>query len=93
MYCLPILKHEQHRQALLQAAVSGNSKFFLGTDSAPHAVERKESSCGALSSDMCATYESVYSAGCAGIFTAHAAIELYAEAFETVGALDKLQGT
>jgi dihydroorotase len=74
MYCLPILKREEHRQALLRAATSGNPKFFLGTDSAPHAIEKKETSCG-----------------CAGIFTAHAAIELYAEAFESVGALDKLE--
>eukprot|EP01039_Chlorochromonas_danica_P008399 gene8399-9258_t len=75
MYCLPILKREEHRQALLTAATSGSPKFFLGTDSAPHSVENKESACG-----------------CAGIFTAHAAIELYAEAFESVDALDKLEG-
>jgi len=75
MYCLPILKREQHRQALVAAAISGNPKFFLGTDSAPHAVGAKESSCG-----------------CAGVYTAHAAIELYAEAFEDAGALDKLEG-
>lgn len=74
-YCLPILKREDHRLALLKAATSGSSKFFLGTDSAPHAIEAKESSCG-----------------CAGIYTAHAAIELYAEAFESMGALDKLEG-
>lgn len=74
-YCLPILKRESHRQALLAAATSGNPKFFLGTDSAPHAVGAKESSCG-----------------CAGIYTAHAAIELYAEVFEDAGALDKLEG-
>jgi dihydroorotase len=73
-YCLPILKRETHRQALVAAAISGNPKFFLGTDSAPHAVGAKESSCG-----------------CAGIYTAHAAIELYAEAFENAGALDKLE--
>ncbi|MFP5419654.1 MAG: dihydroorotase [Gammaproteobacteria bacterium] len=74
MYCLPILKREQHRQALVAAAISGTPKFFLGTDSAPHAVGAKESSCG-----------------CAGVYTAHAAIELYAEAFEDAGALDKLE--
>jgi dihydroorotase len=74
MYCLPILKREQHRQALVAAAISGNPKFFLGTDSAPHAVGAKETACG-----------------CAGIYTAHAAIELYAEAFEDAGALDKLE--
>ncbi len=74
-YCLPILKREDHRLALVKAATSGSSKFFLGTDSAPHAIEAKESACG-----------------CAGIYTAHAAIQLYAEAFESVGALDKLEG-
>lgn len=74
MYCLPVLKREQHRQALVATATSGNPKFFLGTDSAPHAVGAKETACG-----------------CAGIYTAHAAIELYAEAFEDVGALDKLE--
>lgn len=73
-YCLPILKRETHRQALVAAAISGNPRFFLGTDSAPHAVGAKESSCG-----------------CAGIYTAHAAIELYAEAFEDAGALDRLE--
>lgn len=73
-YCLPVLKRETHRQALLAAAVSGNPKFFLGTDSAPHAVGAKESACG-----------------CAGIYTAHAAIELYAEVFEDAGALDRLE--
>ncbi|MBY0474906.1 MAG: dihydroorotase [Nitrosomonas sp.] len=73
-YCLPILKRETHRQALLNAATSGNPKFFLGTDSAPHAQTNKENACG-----------------CAGIFTAHAAIELYATAFEQAGALDKLE--
>jgi dihydroorotase len=73
-YCLPVLKRETHRQALVAAATSGNPKFFLGTDSAPHARGTKESSCG-----------------CAGIYTAHAAIELYAEVFETAGALDKLE--
>lgn len=75
MYCLPVLKRERHRQALLAAVKSGNPKFFLGTDSAPHARMDKESACG-----------------CAGVFTAHAAIELYAEAFDSVGALDKLEG-
>ena len=74
-YCLPVLKRELHREALLAAATSGNSKFFLGTDSAPHSRERKESACG-----------------CAGIYTAHAALELYAQAFEDVGALNKLEG-
>ncbi|RKZ40061.1 MAG: dihydroorotase [Gammaproteobacteria bacterium] len=74
-YCLPVLKRESHRQALLMAATSGNPKFFLGTDSAPHAVGAKESACG-----------------CAGIYTAPAALELYAEAFEQVQALDKLEG-
>ncbi|MEW6119273.1 MAG: dihydroorotase [Pseudomonadota bacterium] len=73
-YCLPIIKRETHRQALVAAAISGNPKFFLGTDSAPHAVGAKESSCG-----------------CAGIYTAHAAIELYAEVFEDAGALDQLE--
>ena len=73
-YCLPILKREQHRQALIKAATSGNKKFFLGTDSAPHAINMKETGCG-----------------CAGIFTAHAAIELYAETFEQANALDKLE--
>lgn len=74
-YCLPLLKREVHRQALVQAAVSGNPQFFLGTDSAPHPRRDKEQSCG-----------------CAGIFTAHAAIELYAEAFEAAAALDRLEG-
>lgn len=73
-YCLPILKREEHRQALVEAATSGNPQFFLGTDSAPHARHRKEAACG-----------------CAGIYTAHAAIELYAEAFEAAGALDRLE--
>ena len=73
-YCLPVLKRESHRQALLAAAVSGNPKFFLGTDSAPHAQGAKEAACG-----------------CAGCYTAHAGIELYAEAFEAAGALDKLE--
>lgn len=74
LYCLPVLKREQHRRALVAAAVSGNPKFFLGTDSAPHAVGVKETACG-----------------CAGIYSAHAAIELYAEAFEDAGALDRLE--
>jgi dihydroorotase len=72
-YCLPILKRESHRLALIKAATSGNSKFFLGTDSAPHLTSLKESNCG-----------------CAGCFSAFAAIELYALAFESAGALDKL---
>jgi dihydroorotase len=74
-WCLPVLKREEHRKALLAAAVSGNPKFFLGTDSAPHAVGAKESACG-----------------CAGMYTAHAGIELYAEAFESAGALERLEG-
>ena len=74
-YCLPVLKREEHREALGKAAVSGNPKFFLGTDSAPHEKHLKESACG-----------------CAGIYTAHAAIELYAEVFERLNALDKLEG-
>lgn len=74
-YCLPVLKREIHREALGKAAISGNPKFFLGTDSAPHAQHTKEAACG-----------------CAGIYTAHAAIELYAEAFEQLDALDKLEG-
>jgi dihydroorotase len=73
-YCLPVLKRETHRQALVQAATSGNKKFFLGTDSAPHAQHTKENACG-----------------CAGCYSAHSAIELYAEAFEAAGALDKLE--
>ncbi len=73
-YCLPILKRENHREALVAAAISGNPKFFLGTDSAPHATHAKETACG-----------------CAGIYSAHAAIELYAEAFEKAGALDRLE--
>ena len=73
-YCLPLLKRESHRQALVEAAISGNPKFFLGTDSAPHSRPTKEIACG-----------------CAGIYSAHAAIELYAEAFEQAGALDKLE--
>lgn len=74
-YCLPILKRNTHQEALIAAATSGSPKFFLGTDSAPHAKHKKESSCG-----------------CAGAYTAYAAIELYAEAFETAGKLDKLEG-
>lgn len=74
-YCLPVLKREAHRQALLRAATSGSSKFFLGTDSAPHPVHAKECDCG-----------------CAGCYTAHAALELYATAFEAAGALDRLEG-
>lgn len=73
-YCLPVLKRETHRQALVKAAISDSGKFFLGTDSAPHPKSAKEASCG-----------------CAGMYTAHAAIELYAEAFEEAGALDKLE--
>ncbi len=73
-YCLPILKRERDREALVAAATSGNPRFFLGTDSAPHERAAKESACG-----------------CAGMFTAHAAIELYAEAFELAGRLDRLQ--
>ena len=73
-YCLPILKRETHREALVQAATSGSKKFFLGTDSAPHAQHTKENACG-----------------CAGCYSAHNAIELYAEAFEAAGALDKLE--
>ena len=74
-YCLPVLKREEHRWALIAAATSGNSKFFLGTDSAPHARTKKEAACG-----------------CAGIYSAHAAIELYAEIFDKAQALDKLEG-
>ena len=74
-YCLPVLKRESHREALVEAATSGNPKYFLGTDSAPHARDTKEAACG-----------------CAGMYTAHAAIELYAAAFEEAGALDKLEG-
>jgi dihydroorotase len=73
-YCLPVLKREEHREALVEAATSGSPKFFLGTDSAPHARHTKEAACG-----------------CAGMYTAHAAIELYAVAFEEAGALDKLE--
>jgi dihydroorotase len=74
-YCLPVLKREPHRRALVKAAISGSPKFFLGTDSAPHSRAAKESCCGA-----------------AGVYTAHAALELYAEAFEAANALDKLEG-
>jgi dihydroorotase len=74
-YCLPVLKRESHREALVEAATSGNPKFFLGTDSAPHPRGAKEAPCG-----------------CAGIYTAHAALELYAAAFEEADALDKLEG-
>ncbi|NMG46060.1 dihydroorotase [Aromatoleum toluvorans] len=73
-YCLPVLKRETHRRALVEVATSGSAKFFLGTDSAPHARSTKEAACG-----------------CAGCYTAHAGIELYAEAFEQAGALDKLE--
>src|SRR3989454_976147 len=74
-YCLPVLKREEHREALVEAATSGNPKFFLGTDSAPHPRLDKEAACG-----------------CAGVYTGHAALELYAIAFEEAGALDKLEG-
>ena len=74
-YCLPVLKREPHRRALVKAATSGNPRFFLGSDSAPHTRRNKETDCGH-----------------GGIYTAHAALELYAEAFEIAGALDKLEG-
>jgi dihydroorotase len=74
-YCLPVLKRQRHQQALMEAAISGNPKFFLGTDSAPHATHKKEAACG-----------------CAGCYTAPAAIELYATAFDQANALDKLEG-
>jgi dihydroorotase len=74
-YCLPILKRNRHQQALQAAATSGNPKFFLGTDSAPHTTGAKETACG-----------------CAGVYTAHAALEFYAEVFDTLDALDKLEG-
>ena len=74
-YCLPVLKRETHREALVAAATSGSKKFFLGTDSAPHAQHTKENACG-----------------CAGCYTAHAAIEFYTEVFEQAVALDKLEG-
>jgi len=73
-YCLPVLKRETHRQILVEAAISGDGKFFLGTDSAPHPRSAKESACG-----------------CAGIYTAHAALEFYATVFEEAGALDRLE--
>ena len=73
-YCLPVLKRETHQRALVEAATSGNPKFFLGTDSAPHARHTKETDCG-----------------CAGVYSAHAALELYAEVFEACAALDRLQ--
>ncbi len=73
-YCLPVLKRQEHRQAVWNAAVSGNPKFFLGTDSAPHATHAKENS-----------------SGCAGVYSAHAALELYAEAFERAGELERLE--
>ena len=73
-YCLPVLKRETHRELLVRAATSGNPKFFLGTDSAPHGKRTKETACG-----------------CAGIYTAHSALELYAEAFEAAGALGRLE--
>ena len=73
-YCLPVLKRETHRLALVQAATGGSSKFFLGTDSAPHPAHLKE-----------------HASGCAGCYTAHAALEMYAEAFDAAGALDKLE--
>jgi len=74
-YCLPVLKREEHRKALVAAAISANPKFFLGTDSAPHTQDKKENACG-----------------CAGIFSAPLAIELYARAFDANNALDKLEG-
>jgi dihydroorotase len=74
LYCLPIAKREKHRRALRRAATSGNPRFFLGTDSAPHAVPAKETACG-----------------CAGIFTAPCALEIYAEVFEEEGAIDRLE--
>ena len=75
LYCLPILKRSTHQQALIDAVTSGNPRFFLGTDSAPHSRHLKEHPCG-----------------CAGCFTAHAALELYADVFEQAGALDRLEG-
>ncbi|HEV7912464.1 MAG TPA: dihydroorotase [Albitalea sp.] len=74
-YCLPVLKREEHRVALVKAATSGSDRFFLGTDSAPHAAQLKE-----------------HASGCAGCYTALSALELYAEAFDSAGALDKLEG-
>lgn len=73
-YCLPVLKRETHREALVAAVTSGNPRFFLGTDSAPHALSTKENACG-----------------CAGCYTAHGGIELYAEVFDAAGALDRLE--
>ncbi|MBS0511371.1 MAG: dihydroorotase [Proteobacteria bacterium] len=73
-FCLPVLKRETHRRALVEAVTSGNARFFLGTDSAPHARSTKEAACG-----------------CAGCYTAHAGIELYAEVFDAAGALDRLE--
>jgi dihydroorotase len=73
-YCLPVLKRETHRLALVEAATGGSPKFFLGTDSAPHPAHLKE-----------------HASGCAGCYTAHAALEMYAEAFDAAGALDKLE--
>jgi len=73
-YCLPVLKRKLHQEALIAAATSGDSKFFLGTDSAPHSISAKQSACG-----------------CAGVYTAHAALELYAEVFDAANALDKLE--
>lgn len=74
-YCLPVLKRETHRLALVEAATGGSDRFFLGTDSAPHAAHLKE-----------------HASGCAGCYTAHAALEMYAEAFDAAGALDRLEG-
>jgi len=74
LYCLPVLKGEVHRRALVEAATSGSPRFFLGTDSAPHAAQLKE-----------------HASGCAGCYTALSALELYAEAFDAAGALDKLE--
>jgi dihydroorotase len=74
-YCLPVLKRERHRLALVEAATGGHPRFFLGTDSAPHPQREKESACG-----------------CAGAYSAHAALELYAEVFDEAGALDRLEG-
>jgi dihydroorotase len=73
-FCLPVLKRETHREALVAAVTSGNARFFLGTDSAPHARSTKENACG-----------------CAGCYTAHAGIELYAEVFDAAGSLDRLE--
>jgi dihydroorotase len=74
-YCLPVLKRNTHQQALRKAVASGSRKFFLGTDSAPHARHRKESACG-----------------CAGCYSAWSAIELYAQVFDELGCIDKLEG-